>query len=187
MAKRITAPFTLETVKALNAGDSVLLSGVIYTARDAAHLRMQAALKNGESLPFDLKGQVIYYAGPTPTPEGKIVGSIGPTTSKRMDASTPLLLSLGLMGMIGKGERSKEVIDAMVRYPSVYFAALGGGAALMAKCVEAMEVIAYEDLGPESIKRLIVKDLPLTVATDCYGVDYYREGQKEYIKKQYLY
>ncbi len=181
MAKRITAPLTKEMVQSLHAGDSVLLSGVVYTARDAAHLRMQEALRQGQPLPFDLNGQVIYYAGPTPTPAGRAVGSIGPTTSTRMDSTTPLLLENGLKGMIGKGQRSEKVIKAMHTYPAVYFGALGGAAALMAKCVKSLEVIAYEDLGTESVKRLLLEDLPLIVATDCYGNDYYQLGQKEYI------
>ena len=162
----------------------MLLSGIVYTARDAAHLRMQQAIEKGEKLPFNLKGQVIYYAGPTPTPEGRSVGSIGPTTATRMDSSTPLLLEKGLMGMIGKGSRSNAVVEAMKEFPSVYFAALGGGAALMAKCVESVTVIAYEDLGTESVKRLVLKELPLIVATDCLGNDYYEKGQKEYIIMQ---
>jgi len=181
MARKIMAPLTIETVRSLKAGDSVLLSGVVYTARDAAHLRMQTAIQKGEKLPFDLKGQVIYYAGPTPTPKGRQSGSIGPTTATRMDSTTPLLLQSGLMGMIGKGARGENVKKAMQECPSVYFAALGGGAALMAKCVKSVEVIAYEDLGTESVKRLILSDLPLIVAQDCYGNDYYQQGQKEYI------
>lgn len=184
MQKRITAPLTAQTVQSLKAGDSVLLSGVVYTARDAAHMRMVAALEKGESLPFNLSGQVVYYAGPTPTPKGRAVGSIGPTTSKRMDAMTPLLLSYGLRGMIGKGSRSKQVIEAMKAFPSVYFAAVGGAAALMAKCVTNLQVIAYDDLGPESIKRLEIKDLPLIVAVDYRGNDYYQLGQDAYLKKR---
>lgn len=185
MLTRITAPFTLETVRSLHAGDSVLLSGVVYTARDAAHLRMRDAVQKGEKLPFDVVGQVVYYAGPTPTPKGRVVGSIGPTTATRMDAVTPLLLSLGLRGMIGKGRRSEAVLAAMQEYPSVYFAAVGGAAALMAECVKELSVVAYEDLGPESVKRLVLCDLPLRVAADMYGSDYYQLGQNEYIKNHY--
>jgi fumarate hydratase subunit beta len=180
MAIHWTAPLSLEDVKNLHAGDSVLLSGVVYTARDAAHERMAKAIANGEPLPISLAGQTIYYAGPTPTPPGKAVGSIGPTTSTRMDAYTPLLLSLGLRAMIGKGKRSQEVIAAMQAYPAVYFAAVGGAAALMAQCVASCEVMAYEDLGTESIKKLTLKDLPLIVAADCYGGDYYELGQQRY-------
>ncbi|MBQ8536176.1 MAG: Fe-S-containing hydro-lyase [Clostridia bacterium] len=183
MAIKLTAPLTMEAVQKLKAGDSVLLSGVVYTARDAAHLRMKAAIEAGEPLPFDLKGQTIYYAGPTPTPEGKPVGSIGPTTSTRMDSTTPLMLSHGLRGMIGKGKRSEAVLEAMQAYPSVYFAAVGGAAALMAACVKECQVIAYEDLGPESIKRLVLEDLPLIVAADCHGGDYYHMGQERYLRE----
>ena len=181
MAIRLTAPLDMETVKGLHAGDEVLLSGMVYTARDAAHLRMKAAIEAGEPLPFDLKGQIIYYAGPTPTPQGKPVGAIGPTTSTRMDSTTPLLLAHGLRGMIGKGGRSQAVLDAMQTYPSVYFAAVGGAAALMAACVKECQVVAYEDLGPESIKRLVLEDLPLWVAADCRGNDYYQMGQERYL------
>jgi fumarate hydratase subunit beta len=184
MAVHLTAPLSTEDVKSLHAGDSVLLSGVVYTARDAAHERMAKAVERGESLPVSLNGQTLYYAGPTPTPPGQAVGAIGPTTSTRMDAYTPLLLSLGLRAMIGKGSRSPEVIAAMQRYPSVYFAAIGGAAALMARCVTSCEVVAYEDLGTESIKKLTLKDLPLIVAVDCYGVDYYELGQQSYLNEK---
>lgn len=183
MAVRLNAPLSLEAVKSLHAGDSVLLSGAVYTARDAAHARMAAAIQKGEPLPIDLAGQTIYYAGPTPTPPGKAVGSIGPTTSTRMDAYTPLLLSLGLRAMIGKGKRSPEVLKAMQEYPAVYFAAIGGAAALMARCVTACQVVAYEDLGTESIKRLTLCNLPLIVAADCYGGDFYELGQKRYLER----
>lgn len=183
MAIRLTAPLALETVKQLKAGDYVLLSGVVYTARDAAHLRMKAALEAGEPLPIPLEGQTIYYAGPTPTPPGKPVGSIGPTTSTRMDATTPLLLAHGLRGMIGKGRRGKAVLEAMQAFPSVYFAAVGGAAALMAHCVKECQVVAYDDLGPESIKRLLLEELPLYVAADCYGGDYYQMGQERYLEE----
>ena len=180
MAIHLTAPLTENDVKSLHAGDSVLLSGVVYTARDAAHERMAKAIGKGESLPIDLFGQTLYYAGPTPTPPGKVVGAIGPTTSTRMDAYTPLLLSLGLRAMIGKGKRYERVVGAMHQHPAVYFAAIGGAAALMAACVTSCEVVAYEDLGTESIKRLKIKDLPLIVAVDCYGKDYYDLGQQKY-------
>ena len=183
MAIRLTAPIDLETVKQLKAGDSVLLSGVVYTARDAAHLRMRDAISAGEKLPVDIEGQIIYYAGPTPIPAGKPVGSIGPTTSTRMDSTTPLLLAHGLRGMIGKGKRSQAVLDAMQAHPSVYFAAVGGAAALMASCVKECQVVAYEDLGPESIKRLVLEDLPLIVAADCHGGDYYQMGQERYLRE----
>ena len=179
--RHITTPLTEETVLSLHAGEHVLLSGVVYTARDAAHLRMMDCLANGEPLPVELDGQVIYYAGPTPTPEGKPVGSIGPTTSTRMDASTPTLLALGLRGMIGKGQRSAEVMAAMQEHPAVYFAAVGGAAALMAACVTDCQVIAWDDLGPESIKRLTLKELPLVVAADAYGKDAFTLGQQAYL------
>ena len=182
MEIRLTAPLTEEAVRGLRAGDSVLLSGEVYTARDAAHMRMMDCLKNGEPLPFDLEGQVIYYAGPTPTPPGRPVGSIGPTTSTRMDAATPTLLARGLRGMIGKGLRSREVVDAMRKHGAVYFAAVGGAAALMARCVTACEVIAWDDLGPESVKRLTLRDLPLIVAIDAAGENAFEKGQAAYLR-----
>ena len=172
--RKLTTPLTEEDVKSLHAGEHVLLSGVVYTARDAAHLRMMDLIRTGKPLPVDLAGQVIYYAGPTPTPPGRPVGSIGPTTSTRMDSSTPTLLQHGLRGMIGKGSRS----------PAVYFAAVGGAAALMAECVTSLEVICWDDLGPESVKRLTLKDLPLVVAADCYGQDAFTLGQKAYLEGQ---
>jgi len=180
--RHLTAPLTEADVLSLHAGDHVLLSGTVYTARDAAHLRMMECLAKGEALPMELEGQVIYYAGPTPTPEGKPVGSIGPTTSTRMDASTPTLLAHGLRGMIGKGQRSESVLQAMQEHPAVYFAAVGGAAALMAACVTSCEVIAWDDLGPESVKRLTLKDLPLVVAADAYGKDAFTLGQAEYLR-----
>lgn len=180
--RHLTTPLTEEVVRSLHAGDHVTLSGVVYTARDAAHLRMMDCLRRGEALPFDPTGSVIYYAGPTPTPPGKPIGSIGPTTSTRMDASTPTLLRLGLRGMIGKGMRSVEVMAAMQANPSVYFAAVGGAAALMAECVTSCEVIAWDDLGPESVKRLELRELPLVVAVDCYGMDAFALGQDAYRK-----
>lgn len=180
--RHLIAPLTEADVLSLHAGQHVLLSGTVYTARDAAHLRMMECIQKGEALPFDLQGQVIYYAGPTPTPEGKPVGSIGPTTSTRMDASTPTLLAHGLRGMIGKGQRSASVMRAMQEHPAVYFAAVGGAAALMAACVTSCEVIAWDDLGPESVKRLTLHELPLVVAADAYGQDAFTLGQAEYLK-----
>ena len=182
MEIKLQTPLTEERVRALRAGDRVLLSGVVYTARDAAHLRMLECLQKGEPLPFDLAGQVIYYAGPTPTPPGRPIGAIGPTTSTRMDAATPALLARGLRGMIGKGGRSPEVVDAMRRHGAVYFAAVGGAAALMARCVTACEVIAWDDLGPESVKRLTLRDLPLIVAIDAEGGDAFEQGQAAYLR-----
>ena len=180
MPIRLTTPLTPETVRSLRAGDSVLLSGTVYTARDAAHLRMLDCIASGTPLPFDPEGQVIYYAGPTPTPPGRPIGSIGPTTSVRMDAATPVLLAYGLRGMIGKGLRGPAVVEAMKDCGAVYFAAVGGAAALMAACVTACEVIAWDDLGPESVKRLTLKDLPLIVAIDAEGRDAFAEGQAAY-------
>ena len=161
-----------------------MLSGVVYTARDAAHLRLVEAMERGEALPLPLQGQVIYYAGPTPTPAGRAIGSIGPTTSIRMDAYTPKLLEKGLRGMIGKGKRTAPVVEAMQAYPAVYFAAIGGAAALMASCVTSCEVIAYDDLGPESIKRLTLQELPLVVAVDAQGGDAFVQGQAEFLAQR---
>ncbi len=178
--KKLTAPLTEADVLSLRAGDRVLLSGTVYTARDAAHLRMLDLIARNEPLPIGLNGQVIYYAGPTPTPPGKAIGSIGPTTSVRMDAMTPELLCRGLRGMIGKGGRGREVNEAMQAHPAVYFAAIGGAAALMASCVTNCEVVCWDDLGPESIKRLTLEDLPLIVAVDAFGNDAFQQGQAEY-------
>ena len=163
-----------ERAAQLRAGDRVLLSGTVYTARDAAHKRLIAALDGGQELPFPLEGAVIYYAGPTPAQQGMAVGSCGPTTSGRMDPFAPRLLDLGLRAMIGKGERSDAVVEAMVRNGAVYFAAVGGAGALIARCIRESQVIAFDDLGCESIKRMEVEDLPLTVAIDSRGNDLYR-------------
>ena len=157
------------TAGTLRAGEKVLLSGPVFTARDAAHKRIFAMLDRGEEPPFPLSGATVYYAGPTPTPPGRPIGSCGPTTSARMDGYTPRLLSLGLKGMIGKGNRSQAVVDAIRRSGAVYLCAIGGAGALAAKCVTSLEVIAFEDLGCESIKKLIVRDFPLLVAIDCHG------------------
>ena len=177
---RVEAPLSREVIQNLRCGDSVLLSGMVYTARDAAHGRLCAALQAGEALPVDLREQTVFYAGPTPPPPEKPTGSIGPTTSMRMDAYTPALLSYGMNGMIGKGERSETVKKAIRETGAVYFAAIGGCAAYMAACITACEVAAYEDLGTESIKRLTVKDLPLTVAVDVLGNDFYQLGVQQY-------
>lgn len=176
----LTAPLTAEALRALHAGENVLLSGVIYTARDAAHARLCAALERGESLPVELRGQTIFYAGPTPTPPGRPSGAIGPTTSMRMDAYSPALMHYGVNAMIGKGDRSEQVKQAIRDTGSVYFAAVGGCAAYMAACIEQLDVVAYDDLGTESIKRLLVKDLPLTVAIDSHGADAYEMGVAAY-------
>ncbi|MBD5098877.1 MAG: Fe-S-containing hydro-lyase [Clostridiales bacterium] len=164
----------------LRVGDRVLLSGTIYTARDAAHKRLFELLDQGRPLPFELKGAVIYYAGPTPGQQGMAVGACGPTTAGRMDGFAPRLLELGLSAMIGKGERSQPVIDAIVRNGACYFAAVGGAGALIARCIETAEVIAFDDLGCESVKRMTVRDLPLTVAIDSQGNDLFRQGREEY-------
>ena len=171
-----------DVVPRLRAGDRVVLSGTIYTARDAAHKRLFALLDRGEELPFPLKGAVIYYAGPTPAQQGMAVGACGPTTSGRMDPYAPRLLDLGLTAMIGKGDRSSAVREAIVRNGACYFAAVGGAGALIARCIETAEVIAFDDLGCESVKRMTVKDLPLTVAIDCAGGDLYETGREAYRK-----
>ena len=169
-----------ERLPGLRAGDRVLLSGTIYTARDAAHKRLFALLDAGKPLPFELKGAVIYYAGPTPGQQGMAVGACGPTTAGRMDGFAPRLLDLGLAAMIGKGERNRAVAEAIVRNGACYFAAVGGAGALIARCIETAEVIAFDDLGCESIKRMTVKDLPLTVAIDSRGNDLFKQGREVY-------
>jgi fumarate hydratase subunit beta len=177
---RMTTPLTADMVNDLKAGDSVLISGIIYTARDVAHKRMIEALERGEQLPVDLTDQIIYYVGPTPAKPGDPIGSAGPTTSGRMDAYAPRLIEQGLRGMIGKGYRSVEVIDAMKKYGAVYFAATGGAAALIAKSIRKYEVLAYPDLGPEAFSRLTVEDFPAIVVIDSQGRNYYEEGQTKY-------
>jgi fumarate hydratase subunit beta len=183
MAKHITTPLSDETVASLKAGDQVLLTGVVYTARDAAHKRLIALIKEGKDLPIDLQGQVIYYVGPAPAKPGDPIGSAGPTTSMRMDPYAPTLMEHGMKGMIGKGMRSQEVRDAMVRQRAVYFAAVGGAAALVAKRIKSAEVVAYEDLGPEAIRKLYVEDLPLFVIDDIHGDDLYEQGVARYRKE----
>ena len=166
MDKYIKAPIDDEVVNSLKAGDYVYITGIIYTARDAAHKRMYEAINNGESIPFELKNNIIYYLGPSPAREGQVIGSAGPTTSSRMDKYTPLLLEHGLKGMIGKGKRSNEVIKAMHKNNAVYFAAIGGAGALLSKCIKKAEVIAYDDLGTEAIRKLEVENLPTIVVID---------------------
>ena len=173
MEYRLNVPFHQADLEALRAGDVVYCSGVIYTARDAAHSRMDEAIRAGGRLPFPPEGAVIFYAGPAPARPGSVIGPIGPTTSGRMDTYTPALLERGVRGTIGKGSRSRDVLDAMRRFPAVYFGATGGVASLMARCVLEAELIAYEDLGAEAIRRLVVRDLPLVVAADCFGGDMY--------------
>lgn len=177
---QLITPLTTEMIKTLHAGDQVLLSGVVYTARDAAHARLVDLIKQGEPLPVELVGQVVYYVGPTPAKPGQVIGSAGPTTAGRMDSFTPALLEAGLKGMIGKGQRSQAVVDAIMKHKAVYFAATGGAAALLAKRIVSCEVVAYEDLGCEAIHRLEVRDLPLIVINDCHGGDFYRENQEKY-------
>ena len=172
----ISTPLFDEVIKSLRAGDRISLSGEIYTGRDAAHKRMVEMLDGGKQLPFDVNGQAIYYAGPCPAPPGRVIGSIGPTTSKRMDAYAPRLMEQGLRVMIGKGARNEAVIEAMCEYSGVYLAAIGGAGALISLCVERAELVAFEDLGTEAIYRLTVKDMPLVVAIDCKGGNIYKGG-----------
>lgn len=173
MKKIIKAPLIKDEIKNLNAGDYVYITGIIYTARDAAHKRMYEALNNKNELPIELKDNVIYYMGPSPAREGRPIGSAGPTTASRMDKYTPDILDLGLKGMIGKGKRSKEVIDAIVRNEAVYFAAVGGAGALLSKCIKKSEVVAYDDLGTEAIRKLYVEDFPVIVVIDSRGNNLY--------------
>jgi fumarate hydratase subunit beta len=179
----LKTPLNDEDVEKLVIGDRILFNGIIYTGRDAAHKRLVDLLKEGKKLPFDIKGQVIYYVGPTPAKPGQVFGSAGPTTSYRMDAYAPSLIEKGLKGMIGKGMRSEAVKEAMKKHKAVYFAATGGAGALLAKRVKKAEVLAYEDLGPEAIRRLEVEDLPVIVVNDVRGNDLYVEGEKKYKKE----
>ena len=175
---KLTTPLTDEDVSKLKAGDIVYLNGVLYTARDAAHKRLVDLILNGEELPFDLKGAVIYYVGPTPPKPGEPIGSAGPTTSYRMDPYAPILIEHGLKGMIGKGKRNQAVREACVKHKAVYFGATGGAAALIAKAIKKAEVIAYPELGPEAVRRIEVEDFPVVVVNDVYGNDLYEEGRK---------
>lgn len=175
MEKYITTPLTEEKIADLKAGDYVYISGIIYTARDAAHKRMFEAMQAGQQIPIDLKENIIYYLGPSPAREGQVIGSAGPTTSSRMDKYTPLLLDHGLKGMIGKGKRSNEVIDSMEKNKAVYFAAIGGAGALLSKCIKKSEIIAYEDLGTEAIRKLEVENLPVIVVIDHHKNNMYKD------------
>jgi fumarate hydratase subunit beta len=177
---RITTPLINEVVEKLQIGDKVLISGVIYTGRDAAHKRLTDLVNKGESLPFDIVGQILYYVGPTPPKPGQAIGSAGPTTSYRMDLYAPILIAKGLKGMIGKGVRGKEVIEAIKKFKAIYFAATGGAGALLSKRVKKAEVVAYEDLGTEAIRRLEVEDFPVIVVNDVQGNDLYIEERKRY-------
>ena len=180
MDRHIKAPLNDDEVKILKAGDYVYISGTIYTARDAAHKRMYEALQNGETLPFDIEGNVIYYMGPSPAREGRPIGSAGPTTASRMDKYTPALLELGMRGMIGKGRRTEAVRESMMKNQAVYFAAVGGAGALLSKSILQAEVIAYEDLGTEAIRKLEIKDFPVIVVMDCEGNNLYDMAIEQY-------
>ena len=183
MERHITVPVVKEEIQDLRAGDYVYLTGVIYTARDAAHKRMDEALSEGKELPLDIKNQMIYYMGPSPAREGRPIGSAGPTTASRMDKYAPRLLDLGLGGMIGKGKRSQAVRDAIVRNKAVYFAAVGGAGALLSKCIKKADVIAYDDLGTEAIRRLEIEELPAIVVIDSEGNNLYETAVKEYAEE----
>jgi len=178
----IHTSLTGEVVEKLRIGDRVLINGIIYTARDAAHRRLVELIEQGANLPFDLTNQIIYYVGPTPPKPGMAIGSAGPTTSYRMDPYTPILIAKGLKGMIGKGSRGQEVVEAMKKYKAIYFAATGGTGALISKVIKKAEVIAYEDLGAEAIRKIEVEDFPAIVVNDMYGNDLYKEGRKKYRK-----
>jgi fumarate hydratase subunit beta len=182
MEHRISLPLTREKTALISAGDQVYLSGTLYTARDAAHKRLFEFLDEGKPLPFPLENAVIYYVGPTPAAPGQIIGSAGPTTSYRMDAYAPRLLDLGLRGMIGKGKRSAEVVEAMKRAGAVYFGAIGGAGALLSECIKTAEVIAFPDLGPEAIRRLTVENFPVTAVIDSRGNNLYQLGRENYLK-----
>ena len=182
MEKHILLPITKEIASTLNSGDYIYITGTIYTARDAAHKRMHETLQKGEKLPMDIENQTIYYMGPSPAREGRPIGSAGPTTASRMDKYAVQLLDLGLSAMIGKGKRSKEVLEAVVRNKSVYLAAVGGAGALLSKCIKSSEVVAYEDLGTEAIRKLEVENFPVIVVADCSGNNLYETAIKEYCK-----
>jgi len=177
---RVESPLAEEAVESLRAGDVVRISGVVYTARDAAHKRIVEALDAGQAPPFELSGQIVYYVGPTPARPGEAIGSAGPTTSCRMDSYAPRLLEAGLKGMIGKGNRAPAVVEAMKKYRAVYFAAVGGAGALISKSIKSCEIIAYEDLGAEAVRKLLVEDFPAIVVNDVLGGDIYETGRKKY-------
>lgn len=182
--KKINTPLTYEKIKDLKAGDRVLLTGSIYTARDAAHKRLVDLLDAKLELPISIKDETIYYVGPTPAKEGNVIGSAGPTTSYRMDAYSPKLLDLGLKAMIGKGARNEEVINSIIKNKAIYFGAIGGAAALISKSITKSEIIAYEDLGAEAIRRMEIKDMPLIVIIDTEGNNLYKQGQEEYLRSK---
>jgi len=180
MPKTINLPLTDKVIAELKTGENVLLNGIIYTARDAAHKRIVEALEKGKPLPFELKGQTIYYMGPTPARPGQVIGSAGPTSSYRMDIYAPRLMEEGLKGMIGKGQRTQAVLDAMKKYKAVYFAAIGGTGALIAKSIKKADIIAYEELGAEAVRKLEVENFTVTVINDIYGGDLYQQGKAKY-------
>lgn len=182
MQKKISLPLTDDVIKGLKTGDSVLLTGIMYVARDAAHRRMVEALDRGEKLPFEISGQTIYYMGPSPAPPGKVIGSAGPTTSGRMDSYAPRLIEQGLKGMVGKGMRSQSVKEAIVKFKAVYFGAIGGAGAVISRSIRKSEVIAYDDLGAEAVRRIEVEDFPAIVVNDIYGADLYEDGKAAYRK-----
>lgn len=184
MERHITLPLTEELARSLHAGDTVYLTGTVYTSRDAGHKRMCEALAAGERLPFDPKDATIYYVGPTPAKPGQVIGSAGPTTSGRMDAYAPTMMAAGARGMIGKGDRLPEVVEAMKTYSGVYFGAIGGAGALLARCIKKAELIAYEDLGAEALRKLYVEEMPLTVIIDCEGRSLYKEGRAAYLRER---
>ena len=178
--KKINTPLTEEAIESLKTGDEVLLTGVIYTARDAAHRRIVESLDKGEGTPIDLSGQIIYYVGPTPPRPGEVIGSAGPTTAYRMDPFTPRMLEQGIKAAIGKGGRSKEVRESLISHKAVYFGAIGGSGALLSETIKSVEVVAYEDLGPEAIRKLEVQDFPVIVVNDIYGNDLLEQGRSEW-------
>jgi fumarate hydratase subunit beta len=182
-AIHLQTPLKEEELEQLTIGDPVLLSGVVYTARDAAHKRMIEALERGEELPFELKGQVIYYVAPSPASPGRVIGSAGPTTSSRMDPFTPVLLELGVKGLVGKGQRSREVVKLLMEHKAVYFTAVGGAAALLSQTITESRIIAYPDLGPEAVRQLVLKEFPVVVANDIHGNDLFLAGWKRYRRR----
>ena len=182
MTKKIQTPLTREMVRELKAGDSCLITGTIYTARDAAHKRLCELVAQGKELPMDIKDSIIYFVGPTPAKPGQAIGSAGPTTSYRMDAYSPTLISIGQTGMIGKGKRNEEVVNAMKEHGALYFGAIGGCGALLSKCIKKAEIVAYEDLGAEAVRRLEVEDFPVVVIIDSEGNNLYESGRKEYLE-----
>ena len=182
MERKINLPITREMAREIKSGESCLLSGVIYTARDAAHKRLVELLEKGEKLPFDIENATIYYVGPTPAKPDQVIGSAGPTTSYRMDAYSPALIAAGETGMIGKGKRGAEVVEAMKKHGAVYFAAIGGAGALLSSCIKSADVVCYEDLGAEAVRRLVVEDLPVVAVIDSEGNNLYENGRRAYLE-----